>query len=402
MRAVTAASRGRNLALLIASTLTIMAGAAIAPAMPDIVAAFDDDPWAVWFVPQMLTITGLAIALSSPLIGYVLDRRSKKRVLAVSLLICGLSGCIGYFWSDSWQVLIASRLLLGAAVAGVMVSCTALLSSYYSGAARNRMMGLQAAFGGYGGVVFLALGGVLADIHWTWPFLLFCLAFPLLPVVLLTVTEPSSREALPTPLKQAPAGNAEKRGLVILCYVLGLGEMLLLYAILLHFPFQARAIGEASATEIGLATGAMMLVTATVAANYSVLKRELSHAVFHALGFFVLACGLLVLAWAESLLWASMALLLSGLGFGLVRPNTMVWLLSVAQAEQRGRVIGGITACFFIGQFLAAPLTLPLFHRYGFGAGSAWLGCALLLSGGALLIGRLVVRQRARSAEVGV
>jgi MFS family permease len=52
----------------------------------------------------------------------------------------------------------------------MMTTATTLIADYYEGERRSAVMGQQAAFMGFGGVVFLVLGGVLADLSWRAPF----------------------------------------------------------------------------------------------------------------------------------------------------------------------------------------------------------------------------------------
>ncbi|MEM6611059.1 MAG: hypothetical protein AAF652_02180 [Cyanobacteria bacterium P01_C01_bin.72] len=54
-----------------------------------------------------------------------------------------------------------SRALLGLSVAGIMTGVTTIIADYYVGQKRANFMGLQAAFMGLGGVVFLSVGGLL-------------------------------------------------------------------------------------------------------------------------------------------------------------------------------------------------------------------------------------------------
>ena len=61
-----APDRLTQLTLLLLSTLTIMSGATIAPALPAMQAHFADAPNAAFLVKLSLTIVGLAIALTAP------------------------------------------------------------------------------------------------------------------------------------------------------------------------------------------------------------------------------------------------------------------------------------------------------------------------------------------------
>lgn len=84
------------------------------------------------------------------------------------------------------------RLLLGGATAIVMSAGTGLISAFYSGQARLKMIASQGMSIELGGVIFLFIGGLLATLGWRWPFLLYLVAWVLLAMQLLFVPKPQS------------------------------------------------------------------------------------------------------------------------------------------------------------------------------------------------------------------
>ena len=70
--------------LLAASTLTIMAGATIAPGLPRMQAHFADVAQADLLVRLVLTIVALAVALFSPIAGWLADRSGKRKALTLA------------------------------------------------------------------------------------------------------------------------------------------------------------------------------------------------------------------------------------------------------------------------------------------------------------------------------
>jgi MFS family permease len=175
--------------LLLASTLTVMAGATIAPSLPQMQKHFADVDNVELWVRLVLTIPALFIALSSSLAGIAVDRLGRKPLLIFSAAVYGLAGGSG-FVSNSLPTIIIGRALLGFAVAGIMVSATTLIADYYQGASRANFMGLQAAFMGFGGVVFLSARGFLADLNWRLPFLIYLFSWLLLPLMVRSLYEP--------------------------------------------------------------------------------------------------------------------------------------------------------------------------------------------------------------------
>ncbi len=379
--------RARNITLLLTSTMTVMAGATIAPALPAMEKAFASVAHAEFLVKMVLAVPGLMIAIGAPLVGLLLDRWQKKKLLVGAVIAYGISGVAGCFLEGSLYGLLISRILLGLAVAGVMVTCTTLVADYFQGLERSRYMGLMAAFGGFGGVAFVALGGVLAEWHWTAPFALYGLAFFVLPALLLFIHEPRMHALQGnTPSSDFPSPGK----LTLLCYALAVVELLLLYMVPVHLPFYAPELGIHSGVQAGMAIALMLLVMSTTSMLYHRVQAKLSFPLLHSVGLLLLALGYGILGSVNNAFAALLALAISGVGLGLMRPNVVVWLLSVTPPAQRGRVMGGLTTCFFVGQFICPLLTQPIVQNAGYANLFQWTGILVLSITAITLTGRYV------------
>ena len=175
--------------LLLASSMTVMAGAIIAPALPAISKNFSDHTHADILSKLVLTLPGLFIAISSPLAGWIIDRFGRIKLLVSALLIYALAGTTGFYLENIYWIL-AGRAFLGLAVGGIMTAATTLIGDYFQGEERNSFLGTQAAFMAFGGTVYILLAGTLADINWHYPFLMYGFAIPLIPFVLRYLFEP--------------------------------------------------------------------------------------------------------------------------------------------------------------------------------------------------------------------
>ena len=139
--------RLRQITLLLGSTMTVMAGATIAPALPQMHTAFATTPHIDLLVKLLLSVHALFIAISAPFAGWLMDRWGRKPVLIGAVVLYGLAGSSG-FYCDSLYAIFIGRAFLGIAVAGIMSGFTTLIGDYYSGDRLHRIMGLQAAFTG--------------------------------------------------------------------------------------------------------------------------------------------------------------------------------------------------------------------------------------------------------------
>lgn len=143
-----------QITLLVAGTLTVMAGATIAPGLPAMQAAYAAEENADFLVRLVLTLPALFIVIGAPLAGFLTDRFGRKRLLLFSAILYAAAGSSGFFL-DSLTLILIGRVLLDLAVAGIMTSVTTLIADYFTGDERAHLLGLQAIFMALGGVVFI-------------------------------------------------------------------------------------------------------------------------------------------------------------------------------------------------------------------------------------------------------
>ncbi|MBX8467137.1 MFS transporter [Deinococcus sp. RIT780] len=344
-----APDRLTQVTLLLLSTLTIMSGATIAPALPAMQAHFADAPNAAFLVKLSLTIVGLAIALTAPLSGVLADRYGRRPVLLVSLVLYALGGGVGLI-ADSIGSLLAGRIVLGLAVAGTMTAAGALVNDLFSGPARGKFLSQQAAFGNFGGAVLMPLGGLLAAASWRAPFALYLISLLLIPLTL------RLRGGLPAPLTGGADLTARPHwGRIGLIYALSVGYMIVFYLMPTQGPFLLGTLGAAPAVT-GLLLGAFTLVAALTSLAYSRFTGRFHPQRAAALGLGLLAAGWLTVSGAASPAGALLGLILGGLGGGLVFPNLYTWLADLTPPAWRGRVTAGMSSAIFLGQFLSPVL----------------------------------------------
>jgi MFS family permease len=367
-------TRLRNLTILAGSTLTVMAGATITPALPAMEAAFAAVPRADLLVKLALSLPALFIALGGSAAGWLLDRWGRRPVLLVAVLLYTAAGSAGY-WLDSLGLILVSRACLGIAVAGTMTGCTTLIGDHFDGLGLDRFLGLQGAATAVGGVLFLLAGGVLADISWRHPFLVYLFALVVLPGILLTVRDapPGARQTTigepPTALRWKP---------LLPYYALALGGMLAFYLVPTQIAFYLRELGVETNAPVGIAVALMTVFSAVGSLLYRRLKDRTSTRGVFRLNFALMGGGYILLGLAGGYVVAVVALVIAGLGMGLFLPNLNAALLARAPRDHRGRILGGSTTALYLGQFVAPLVAAPVV---------VWLGYAglYLTAGGAML-----------------
>ncbi|MEY4517849.1 MAG: Bacillibactin exporter [Cyanobacteriota bacterium] len=362
--------------LLLTSTLTVMSGATIAPSLPAMQEYFADVPNSALLVRLVLTIPALFIAIGGLFAGQLVDRLGRKPLLIGSALLYGIAGSSGFILNSLGAILVG-RALLGLSVAGIMTGVTTLIGDYYTGQTRANFMGLQAAFMGLGGVVFLSVGGFIADLNWRFPFLIYLSAWAILIAIAVTIYEPE-RKILN---QKSSSANQPSMSIGVLAMIYGVAwfYMVAFYLIPVQLPFYLQNLSNASATASGLAIAASTLASAIASLRYGFVKERLGFVSIVVIAFGVAAVGYLIIGIAGSYNVVLIGLIIAGLGFGLLMPNLNVWLSSIIPDVLRGRALGGLTTFFFLGQFLSPLVSQPITNEIGLAKTYSFTGVCLLI-----------------------
>lgn len=340
--------------LLFASTMTVMSGAIIAPALPGISRNFPDQPQVI--IQLILTIPALMITLFSPLMGYLADRFGRKKLLLMMLFIYGFAGVSGFF-IDRVDLLLSSRALMGIAVAGILSISTTLVGDYFDSAERARFLGLQSSCMALGGVIFINLGGILSDWSWRGPFLLYLTGVLLLPYAWAMLKEPRPQSTVNAGMIDAPV--KVDYGRTGLGYFIAMISMAMFYMFPAQLPFLLSQQGQISGMAIGIALSMSALTASIVAFGYGYYKPFLSVMTIYILGFLLAASGFVIVGLTQSYAMAIVGAAISGFGLGAFMPNTTTWLMRITPQRVRGRVFGGFTSTFFFGQFISPVVVAP-------------------------------------------
>jgi MFS family permease len=96
--------------------------------------------------------------------------------------------------------------------------------------------------------------------------------------------------------------------------------------------------------------------------SYSKIKSRLSFLSIFSLGYLLLAAGFVCISISNTYVLVVIAMMLSGLGMGMMIPNTNMWVMKIAPPEIRGKEIGKLTTFWFAGQFLSPIIIFPVLN----------------------------------------
>lgn len=343
-----------KLTLLLVSSLTIMSVITISPALPQMASTFSDVGNAEFLVKLVLTLPALFIAFFSPITGRLIDKYGRLRLLWLSLLLYALSGTAGYFLNNLYHILI-SRALLGISVGMSMTIAVTLIADYFDGQERQKFVGIQVAFMSLGGILFIGLGGLLADIGWRFPFLIYLFSLLVLPLSMIYLQEP-------TVVKTADSASSSIKAppIIWLLFFNTMTMWIIFFLIPVQIPFYIKAIGIEKNALIGAAIATSTAFSAVSAVSYARIKGRFSFLSIFSIGYLLLAAGFALIAISESYLLVIIAMMLAGLGMGMMIPNTNMWVMKIAPPAIRGKEIGKLTTFWFLGQFLSPIIIFPV------------------------------------------
>ena len=375
-----AVSKKLSLGVIFASaTLTIMAGSIITPVLNLMRDGLGIAPSHVGLI---ITTHGLFMALFSPLMGIIIDRKGVKRVYIAALFLYGIAGGSGLL-IDSFWVLLASRACLGIGLAGVFTGIAVLILNMYDGIERDRIMGWRGSAQSFGGVIWPLLGGALGSVSWRLPFAVYMIAIPIGLLAIAAVPEPAAQHqgGPDSPHSTSVLTLFRKRPVLYIIYGLSFFGSLLLYSIVVFIPQLLEGLGISSTFRIGLFISAMTASGGVTAFVYGKIRSHFSYERIAVMTVILWASALSIISQATASRVIAVGMALFGISQGLLMPTVMVWIGDVVPPPFRGRFSSYLGSFGFIGQFMSPIFFAPVFIQLGFkgvfmtgaGVGVVWL-----------------------------
>lgn len=232
-----------------------------------------------------------------------------------------------------------------------------LIADYFTGQERQKFVGIQIAFMSLGGILFIGLGGILADIGWRVPFLIYLFALLVLPLSILFLEEPKLVQNTNTEI-----ANIKAPPIIWLLFFNTMLLWVIFFLIPVQIPFLLKEIGVEKNAMVGAAIAMSTAFSAISSFSYSKLKGRLSFLAIFSIGYLLMAAGYMCIAISSSYAMIVIAMMLSGFGMGMMIPNTNMWVMKIAPIEIRGKEIGKLTTFWFLGQFLSPIIIFPVLH----------------------------------------
>ncbi len=331
---------------------TVMAGAAISPALGLIAANFPDtNPTLIKLV---LTAPSLLIIPFFFISSYLTKKISKRSVVLIGLAIYLVSG-VGAQFTNTIEMLLALRFLLGAGVGLVMPLSFTLIGDYFQGKEQTKMMGYNTAFSNFGGIVTMLLAGYLANINWSAPFNVYWIGLIIFVLVFLY---------LPKDKPMTSTAETAQAKIPLSVYGLALGAcliMLIYYAIATNMALYLEE-SNLGGSEIAGIVVAFTTVGGMVTSILLVHLETLMKGYLIPLSLLIMGIGFTGLAFTHSIPVVLISVFCVGFGQGVIFPLINVKTLSQVDPYHSDKVIAIVSSMIYVGQFLS-PIVLDTIGR---------------------------------------
>ena len=316
----------------------------------------------------MLSLSSIAWIVCSTWWGRYSDRRGRKPVIMIGLAGYALgsgvfaavmqAGLDGVFASImlTWLLLVGSRLMVGALFSASIPAAQAYVADVSTGRQRTRAMGILTSSVGMGNIMGPALGALVVSVGLGLVAPLFLAALsPLLGVLLVWRFLPAVRPVLVQGESAPKLGMFDGRLLPFLmvgfCALLVLSMVQFTIGFLVQDRFGLDAIETTRQTGlVVMGSGVALLFTRLVLIQ--VFRPSPMKLLW--VGMPLMLAALLLMAFSASLLHLLLAMVLLGLGIGMVQPGFRSAITFTVEPREQGAAAGLASAMPGYG-FLVGP-----------------------------------------------
>jgi len=342
-----------------AMLLGFMMVSMITPAFPKMVQTLGISEQSIGL---LITACTLPCLLLSPFAGIVTDKIGRKKMLVPSIFFFGIAGGSCAFAND-FNTLLILRLLQGIGAAPLFGTSVTIIGDIFTGQQRSEAMGLNTTVNYTGYVIYPLVGGALANLTWSYPFLPFLLAIPvgIIALFYLQYPEPKNRQTLKDYLGDTLHYLRSLHVLWLflaaaITYILHYGAYLIYFGILLDSQFHAPPF------TIGVFFSIIGLTTAATSYQVGTLSKRFSPSLLMVVAFTMYTFAMLIIPVLPNLWLLLLPTIIFGIGHGLNSPSMHIIAASLTQPEHRAGFMALLGTMILLGMTVA-PLVTGLIFR---------------------------------------
>lgn len=334
-----------KIAVLSLSMLTVLAGAAVSPALGAIGKYFSNDSETL--IRLIVSIPALFIAITSIFMNKVINKYKIKNILIVGLLLYILGGICGGLVNNIYLLLLC-RAILGIGTGIIVPLSLGLIPYLFKENEQIKLMGYSSAFNNIGGIIATITSGLLISFSWRVSFLVYIIG--VIPLILVIMYIPDIN------IKREKANLDKDSFKKIRKYIVAIFLMMVtFYVFPTNFAIFATSEKLLKPSFIGIA----MSVATLSALLVGIFLEKLNH-IFKTklkyVGSISLSIGFVILIYSKSIGLIVIALFLIGLGNGVMMPLINSKVSKSVKKEDATAAMSMITMGLYIGQFISPIL----------------------------------------------
>ncbi|QTL97443.1 MFS transporter [Iocasia frigidifontis] len=337
-----------KLTILSLSLITVMSGAAVSPALGPIANYFHNA--APLLIKLIITIPSLFIILTSLLFSLIANKFSTKSIAILGLILYIVGGCCAGLVNNIYLLLVF-RIILGIGVGLIMPLSTGLISYLFDKNEQSTLMGYSSAMNNIGGVIALAVSGLLVAINWRYSFIVYLLG--LLVMVMVIIFLPAVN------IKSSRSSLDKSSTLKILPHISAMFiVMLIFYALPANFSIIMTKQRLIPTSLIGVLMSIQNIFAFLAGMILSKIIKKFADKTKY-LAIFMLFLGYLILSFTNNVYAIILALLAIGIGFGIIVPLLNLQISLNIVKEKAPAAMALMVSMLYLGQFLS-PIILDL------------------------------------------
>ena len=297
----------------------------------------------------------------------VMRNYNEGRFFVVIYTISGVSTA----FLDNLYYIITTRAILGISLAALMTCGLELISQYFCGHERNKVLASQTTVMSLGSIVFTLVSGYLCDINWRYAFMLYFTGLALLPFVIIFLQDSQSGEkngnnAINIDTNVGYFGKIFGERLPMLICIIAFVNMICFYMIPIQIPFVLKKINpDISGKMISLVITVEVIISAFFATKYKRLKKNRTFESIFAISFAIMAIAYFGLSYSKSYNAILFFVAFYGLGMALIMPNNIIWIINSVNNKNRAMWIGLMTTGIYLGKFVSPIILIPIIENFG-------------------------------------
>ena len=342
---------------LLVMSLTMACNSALSPILAEVGKFFPDaSDSAIQIVLTLINLTTLPMMLIEPAFESKITKRDIALIGTLLLLVGALVPQV--LNSQLWMLYVAS-IIIGAGLSLVVVVSSSLISDYFTGIEKSRVMGFQSIFVSIGGTIIAKGSGMLtAMAGWKRGYLVFLICIPIVLIVTLTVPKGEVVQKEETGEKAGISGSMVYFG--ALCLITGIFVATFNTNIAMYID--RKGIGDASTTGtvasimqvIGILGGLVLGNTVKLFKRFTIGASIL-----------MMAAGTAMVGFSTSLPVICVGAAVVGFGFAIRNPGAVTFAANMVPAAQASLAIAIVSATYNVGNFISAYVVNPVANMLG-------------------------------------